>query len=202
MPEGRDTDRQGGARIDRNTGTHVDPEAHEEFDDTVDYDQRVTATGDIERDVSDVGQGDWEDDSDDLETEMGRGVDFDEEPPHFRPDPSNPYARKAIYGMWEGVGQIAQGVGSGVSGAANIAFDPLVLAGAAGYYAGKKGLLDRLGRGGGGGNDSPPDGDPFEDGPPPPPAPAPRSLGPLGRERPKGRRSVHDDPTEFRLPPD
>mgnify|MGYP001434541705 CR=1 FL=1 len=147
MPEGRDTDRQGSARIDRNTGTHVDPEAHEEFDDTVDYDQRVTATGDIERDVSDVGQGDWEDDSDDLETEMGRGVDFDEEPPHIRPDPSNPYARKAMYGMWEGVGQIAQGVGSGVSGAANIAFDPLVLAGAAGYYAGKKGLLDRLGRG-------------------------------------------------------
>ena len=194
MPEGRDTDRQGSARIDRSTGTHVDPEAHEEFDDSVDYDQRVTATGDIERDVSDVGHGDWEDDSDDLETEMGRGVDFDEEPPHFRPAPSHPYARKAMYGMWEGVGQV-------LSGAGNIVTDPLVIGAGVGYYAAKKGIGKVRGRDRGGPPESDsPDGDPLGDGPPPPPAPAPRSPGPLGRERPRGRRSVHD--TGWRLPPD
>ena len=51
-----------------------------------------------------------------------------------------PYVEAATEGMWEGVGQV-------VSGAANIAFDPLVIAGSAGYYAGKKGLLDKVGRG-------------------------------------------------------
>jgi len=56
-------------------------------------------------------------------------------------NPDNPdYVAEGTEGMWEGVGQL-------VSGAANVATDPLVLAGAAGYYAGKKGLMDRFGRG-------------------------------------------------------
>jgi len=58
----------------------------------------------------------------------------------LRADRSYNYVSAGTEGMWEGVGQV-------VSGAANIAFDPLVIAGSAGYYAGKKGLLDKVGRG-------------------------------------------------------
>jgi hypothetical protein len=50
------------------------------------------------------------------------------------------YTEEGTEGMWEGAGQV-------ISGAANIAFDPLVIAGGVGYYAGKKGLLDKVGRG-------------------------------------------------------
>lgn len=68
------------------------------------------------------------------------------------------YVDESTEGMWEGVGQV-------VSGAANIAFDPLVIAGAVGYQVGKKGLLDKIGRGKKGPPDDrrlPPD-DPFRD---------------------------------------
>jgi hypothetical protein len=58
------------------------------------------------------------------------------------------YVDEGTEGMWEGVGQV-------VTGAANIAFDPLVIAGSAGYYAGKKGLLDKVGRGKKGPPDNP-----------------------------------------------
>lgn len=75
-------------------------EGHEVFDENVNYDQRVTAFGDIERDKSEVNQGDWDDDSDQLETEMGRGEDFDDgDEPGFIKDPSNAYARKATFGQ-------------------------------------------------------------------------------------------------------
>ena len=96
MPEGRDTDRQGGARIDRNTGTYVDPEAHEEFDDSVDYGQRVTAFGDIDQDLSEDASGYWDDDRDQLALDMMRGEDFDDgDNPGYIKDPSNVYARKS-----------------------------------------------------------------------------------------------------------
>ena len=79
---------------------NIQREGHEVFDENVNYDQRVTAFGDIERDKSEVNQGDWDDDSDQLETDMGRGEDFDDgDDPGFIKDPSNAYARKGTFGQ-------------------------------------------------------------------------------------------------------
>ena len=79
---------------------NIQREGHEVFDENANYDQRVTAFGDIERDKSEVNQGDWDDDSDQLETEMGRGEEFDDgDEPGYIKDPSNAYARKATYGQ-------------------------------------------------------------------------------------------------------
>ncbi len=72
-------------------------EGHEVFDENVNYDQRVTAFGDIEQDLSgrDVPSG-----ADQLEEEMGRGEDFDDgDDPGFIKDPSNAYARKGTFGQ-------------------------------------------------------------------------------------------------------
>ena len=64
-------------------------------------------------------------------------------------NPDNPdYVAEGTEGMWEGIGQVA-------TGAINVATDPLVIAGTAGYYAGKKGLLDKIGRGKKGPPDNP-----------------------------------------------
>ena len=121
--------------------------------------------------------------------------------------PDNPdYVAEGTEGMWEGIGQVA-------TGAINVATDPLVIAGTAGYYAGKKGLLDKIGRGRSKGRKGPPDDrrlppddDPLADDPrtkrPPPPLgreghpSAPTKSGPLGRSRPRNRPP---DPPPFDL---
>lgn len=70
-------------------------EGHEVFDESVNYDQRVTAFGDIERDLSGIDSSSG---SDQLEAEMGRGEGFDDgDDPGFIKDPSNAYARKATF---------------------------------------------------------------------------------------------------------
>ncbi len=70
-------------------------EGHEVFDENVNYDQRVTAFGDIERDLSGIDSSSG---SDQLEAEMGRGEGFDDgDDPGFIKDPSNAYARKATF---------------------------------------------------------------------------------------------------------
>jgi len=122
-------------------------------------------------------------------------------------NPNNPdYVAEGTEGMWEGIGQVA-------TGAINVATDPLVIAGTAGYYAGKKGLLDKIGRGRSKGRKGPPDDrrlppddDPLADDPrtkrPPPPLgreghpSAPTKSGPLGRSRPRNRPP---DPPPFDL---
>jgi hypothetical protein len=72
-------------------------EGHEAFDENVNYDQRVTAFGDIERDLSGIDSSSG---SDQLEAEMGRGEGFDDgDDPGFIKDPSNAYARKAMLGQ-------------------------------------------------------------------------------------------------------
>ena len=164
MPIGADTDRRGSGRGDRNLlwedtsvtavdGRNIPEFRHqgEDFEYMVTYDPHSAGEGSGTPWVAAIF-----DDSGRYSPVSGHATDLADakslavayhqnewQPGSDRDlqNPDNPdYVAEGTEGMWEGVGQL-------VSGAANVATDPLVLAGAAGYYAGKKGLMDRFGRG-------------------------------------------------------